>query len=97
MHDVVVCGGNSLSLINIFFVHRYVICQCGCDIKVLSIKSGETVNILKGHTDLITSIIFNPSNQYQVCISEMRFQAVKFGVLCDLNSLHLIQVTSTKD
>ncbi|XP_067932246.1 WD repeat-containing protein 75-like isoform X1 [Watersipora subatra] len=46
--------------------NRYLLCCCGCNVKVYSILTGKVVHVLKGHSDLVTSIAFNPSNQFQV-------------------------------
>lgn len=43
-----------------------MLCCCGSDVKVYATKNGELVHILKGHEDLVTDIVVNPLNQYQV-------------------------------
>lgn len=53
-------------MIILFVWIRYLLLNKGWDIHVLSVKSGQVVNILKGHTGTVTNIIFNPGNQFQV-------------------------------
>ncbi|XP_072541570.1 WD repeat-containing protein 75 [Salminus brasiliensis] len=65
---VVRCGGNKINFRAPIITKdcRFLICGAGDLVKVFSTSTEECVHVLEGHTDQVTGVALNPSNQLQV-------------------------------
>lgn len=82
---------------------RFLLCASGECIKVFSTSTEECIHNLRGHTDLVTGVLINPSNHLQVqslhflrnssqsvCCAETSEQVTSFGnTLCLLKRTYL--------
>lgn len=54
----------------VFPMLRFAFVPCGKDVRVVALRTGATVRVLKGHTEAITQVTLNPANRLQVNYSK---------------------------